>query len=111
MGRRATLPATPAKLRDGRWGAWVRGRAAAGDELLITAKSGATWRAHVQEVLFRKKEGSLVILFQKTKRWEGKPVEREPLEPMPKQRYSLGPPQGKAIRARIEQEEREVANQ
>jgi len=44
--------ATPAKLRDGTWGARVQGTATPGTEIEVTTKSGKTWRATVTRVLW-----------------------------------------------------------
>lgn len=44
-------PATPAKLRDGGWGARVTGSASRGDIVQITTRSGKTWQATVTRVL------------------------------------------------------------
>ena len=48
-----TTTATPAKLRDGSWGARVRGTVAAGDVVTITTSAGKTWQATVQRVIWR----------------------------------------------------------
>lgn len=44
--------ATPTKLRSGKWGARVKGRARAGDIITIRAKSGKTWKAKVTRVVW-----------------------------------------------------------
>ena len=45
-------PATPAKLRDGSWGARVRGPVQAGDTVTITTSAGKTWQARVERVVW-----------------------------------------------------------
>lgn len=47
------LKATPAKLRNGSWGARVRSeRVRAGDAITITAKSGKSWTTTVSKVVW-----------------------------------------------------------
>lgn len=46
------MPATPAKLRDGSWGARVRGRVSSGEIVTITTKAGKSWKARVTRVLW-----------------------------------------------------------
>lgn len=45
-------PATPAKLRDGTWGARVQGTARRGQQITITTRRGKSWDATVQRVLW-----------------------------------------------------------
>jgi hypothetical protein len=45
--------ATPARLRDGSWGAWVAGTVTAGQSVTITTKSGKSWVATVTRVIWR----------------------------------------------------------
>lgn len=52
-----TITATPAKLRNGSWGARIESRtvggaAKAGDTITVRAKSGKTWQATVTRVLW-----------------------------------------------------------
>lgn len=42
--------ATPSKLRDGSWGARVKGSVAVGETILIETKAGKSWEARVTEV-------------------------------------------------------------
>jgi len=44
--------ATPTKLRDGTWGARVRGTAAAGDTVTITTATGRSWDAQITRVVW-----------------------------------------------------------
>ncbi len=44
--------ATPTKLRSGDWGARVEGAAAVGDTIQITARSGKSWIATVDRVVW-----------------------------------------------------------
>lgn len=46
------MAATPAKLRDGSWGARVAGIVRPGDVVRIVARSGKTWDATVARVLW-----------------------------------------------------------
>lgn len=46
------LNATPAKLRDGSWGARVRGAASQGDTVRITTSTGKSWDARVTTVVW-----------------------------------------------------------
>lgn len=46
------LQASPTKLRDGSWGARVRGYPAQGDTIQITTKAGKTWTATAKKVLW-----------------------------------------------------------
>jgi len=44
--------ATPAKLRNGNWGARVKGAVKAGDAVTITTRAGKSWTATVTRVLW-----------------------------------------------------------
>lgn len=44
--------ATPAKLRDGTWGARVAGRARAGDTVTITTRAGKSWTATITRIVW-----------------------------------------------------------
>ena len=44
--------ATPAKLRDGSWGARVQGTVKQGDVITITTRAGKTWDATVSRVVW-----------------------------------------------------------
>jgi len=57
---RPALPASPTKLRDGSWGARVRGQAHPGDEIQITTRAGKSWTAHVDRVLWTGEGVSIV---------------------------------------------------
>jgi formamidopyrimidine-DNA glycosylase len=46
------LTATPTKLRDGSWGARVKGAVNAGDVVTIKTSTGKTWDAKVEAVLW-----------------------------------------------------------
>lgn len=46
------MNATPAKLRDGTWGARVTGTPSVGDLVTITTKAGKTWDARVNRVIW-----------------------------------------------------------
>ena len=48
--------ATPAKLKNGSWGARVKGAASQGDEIQITTQSGKSWTAIVSQVTAKKAE-------------------------------------------------------
>lgn len=49
---RAMTTASPAKLRDGSWGARVSGRASEGDTITIETRAGKKWDATVSRVLW-----------------------------------------------------------
>jgi len=55
-----TLEATPAKLRDGSWGARVKGAAKSGDVLKVTTRAGKSWTATVDRVLWKGRGVTLV---------------------------------------------------
>lgn len=44
--------ATPAKLKNGQWGAKAQGRIQAGDTITITTRGGKSWDAKVSRVLW-----------------------------------------------------------
>ena len=46
------MNASPAKLRDGSWGARVQGAVAVGDTVTITTKAGKSWSARVSQVVW-----------------------------------------------------------
>ncbi len=46
------MTATPAKLRDGTWGARVQGPVSQGDVVTVTTKAGKTWQAKVTRVVW-----------------------------------------------------------
>lgn len=46
------IPASPTKLRDGNWGAKVRGHVAEGDIVRITTRAGKSWDAQVTMVVW-----------------------------------------------------------
>lgn len=55
-----TLPATPAKLNDGSWGAKVKSSdVAIGDSVTITTRGGKSWEAIVDAVFYRQDDGCL----------------------------------------------------
>ena len=45
------MDATPTKLRDGSWGAKVKGTPAIGDVVKVTTKAGKTWNAKVERIV------------------------------------------------------------
>lgn len=47
-----TISASPAKLRDGGWGARVRGAVTEGDTVTITTRAGKSWEARVTKVVW-----------------------------------------------------------
>lgn len=47
-----TRQATPARLRDGSWGARVAGTVCVGDTVTITTRAGKTWQARVERVVW-----------------------------------------------------------
>ena len=47
---KAAIPATPAKLRDGTWGATCKVAVAVGDVVQVTTRAGKTWAAKVTAV-------------------------------------------------------------
>ena len=47
MTTTATKSATPTKLRNGDWGARVKGKASEGDRITITTKASKSWEAIV----------------------------------------------------------------
>ena len=51
--------ATPTKLRSGAWGARVVGSVREGDAVMITAKSGKSWQARIERVLWSDGEVSI----------------------------------------------------
>ena len=50
---KTTEPASPAKLRSGDWGARVPYPVSPGDTITITAKSGKSWQATVDRVVWQ----------------------------------------------------------
>jgi len=52
--------ATPAKLRDGSWGARVQGACAPGQEIQITTKAGKSWTAIASKVIWSGDGATLV---------------------------------------------------
>ena len=46
------MNATPAKLKSGRWGARVVGSVEPGQEVIITTRSGKSWTARVERVVW-----------------------------------------------------------
>lgn len=70
----AHLPqATPAKLRDGSWGARVAGKARAGDLIWVKARNGKEWQARVTKVVWSGEGVTLVA----TESVDRKPARRE----------------------------------
>ena len=55
-----TKSATPAKLRDGTWGAICKVEVAMGDTIKITTRAGKTWTAIVIDIHGTTKHGTLV---------------------------------------------------
>src|SRR3954465_11943238 len=56
-----TIPATPAKLNSGAWGARVAGhQVAVGDEVSIAAQSGKAWTATVSRIVWKGPDVTLV---------------------------------------------------
>src|ERR1700722_320589 len=51
---RKTLTATPAKLKDGSWGARIAGTIAVGDVVTIITSKGKSWKARVTNVVWSK---------------------------------------------------------
>ena len=47
------MTATPAKLKDGSWGARVVGAPNPGDVVVVTTKAGKTWQARVERVVWQ----------------------------------------------------------
>jgi len=47
-----TTPATPTKLRNGSWGAKTQSAVHAGDTVTITTRSGKSWDATVERVVW-----------------------------------------------------------
>lgn len=61
MGPSRLIDASPAKLRDGTWGARaLTPEVSEGDTLRVMSKSGKTWEAIVDRVLVRFDDGALV---------------------------------------------------
>ncbi len=54
-----TMTATPAKLRDGSWGARVPGSVQAGDVVTITTRGGKSWDATISMVIWSNDEISI----------------------------------------------------
>lgn len=50
--RAGVFPATPAKLRDGTWGARVTGRVNPGITIEVRAASGKVWEAVIDEIIW-----------------------------------------------------------
>lgn len=60
------VQAKPKKLRNGDWGAWAESEAVEeGDTLHITAKSGKSWDAVVDRVLWAGSGGAICALRKK----------------------------------------------
>ena len=55
MSTTTEIPATPAKLRSGDWGARVRQPVEVGDTVTITTKAGKSWTARVTSIVWRGK--------------------------------------------------------
>lgn len=69
--------ATPAKLRNGSWGARVEAAVEAGDTIQITTRSGKTWKARVMRVLWSDGKVSLCV----TESAERRPAAKSQHEP------------------------------
>jgi len=54
------MQASPAKLRNGAWGARTQGIVAVNDVISITTRSGQTWDARVTSIVFTSKTSSVV---------------------------------------------------
>lgn len=67
--------ATPAKLRDGSWGARVKGDAKKGDEIQITTQGGKSWTAVVETVVW---SGDGITLVKTAKKEEPLSVDGRP---------------------------------
>jgi len=55
-----TMQASPAKLRDGSWGARVAGTVTTGTILTITTAAGKSWQATVERVIWTDGQVSIV---------------------------------------------------
>jgi hypothetical protein len=49
--KREPLRATPTRLRDNTWGAWVEGSPGLGEEVLLVRRDGTATSQHVSEVI------------------------------------------------------------
>lgn len=55
-----TITATPAKLRNGTWGARVTDPVAVGQTITIKTKAGKTWQAKVTKIVWGGSDAALV---------------------------------------------------
>jgi len=69
-----TFSASPAKLRNGSWGARVQGSVQAGDVVTITTRSGKSWQAIVTQAIWSG-EGVTICATESCDR---KPAARKP---------------------------------
>lgn len=67
MTTTAIKSASPAKLRDGSWGARVNGSVKAGDAIAITTKAGKSWTATVSRVIWTGNGVSIVATESKSR--------------------------------------------
>lgn len=68
MPNSSTATASPAKLRNGDWGAKVSGPVQAGDTVTITTRSGKTWESEIADVLSSTDGISLCTTVQRSSR-------------------------------------------
>jgi len=69
------IPASPAKLRDGSWGARVRGSApAVGSTVQVTTKAGKSWSARITKVVAQFDDAALVAVESDTPSQPARPV-------------------------------------
>src|SRR5687767_9094566 len=69
--------ATPAKLRNGDWGAWVESEVSPGDPIKVTSRKGDEWVRMVTKVVFQSPEGRCLVKlapYVATRRGPVKPV-------------------------------------
>mgnify|MGYP006899558405 FL=1 len=72
-----TITATPAKLRNGSWGARVQGQVRNGDTVTITTRAGKSWTATVSQVVWTGEGVSIVATESRPSRPQYRVVSQE----------------------------------
>lgn len=84
-----TITATPAKLRNGTWGARVRGTVTVGALLTIQTQAGKTWQATVESIVWSG-EGVTIVSTRS--------LDRAPQSAAPSRRWGSGHGQAASVR-------------
>jgi hypothetical protein len=72
-----TTTATPAKLRNGSWGARIEAPVKAGDTITITTRGGKSWQARVTKILWTG-DGASIVATESLDRPAGSQPARTP---------------------------------